>query len=136
MDWCQSPTDWDSAEGPVPSFSKARNLVLSLRKRKGENLLSVQDCCLGIAKRVAGGEGLEGLHRDLYRQHDTSMRVWWNEKQGKGGYGLYGLEWEHDYLGAGRLQGYGCWEVGRGDEVSFNLTLQDPAGMEVDEEVE
>jgi hypothetical protein len=38
-------------------------------------------------------------------------------------------------FGARRLQGYDCWEVGRRDEVSFNLTLQDPAGVEVDEEV-
>jgi hypothetical protein len=81
-------------------------------EKEGGDLLSVQDCCLEIAKRVARGEGLEGLHRDLCRQHDASMRVWWNEKQGKGRYGMYGLGWEHDYFGARRLQGYGCWEVG------------------------
>jgi len=64
------------------------------------------------------------------------LRAFAAEKEGNGGCGMYGLEWEHDYLGARRLQGYDCWEVGRGDEVSFNPTLQDPAGVEVDEEVE
>lgn len=56
-------------------------------------------------------------------------------KEGRGDCGLYGLGWEHDYFGARRLQGYDCWEVGRRDEVSFDLTLQDPAGVEVDEGV-
>jgi len=97
----------------APSFFiEGEELRAFAAEKEGGDLLSVQDCCLEIAKRVAGGEGLEGLHRDLCRQRDASMRVWWNEKQGEGGYGLYGLEWEHDYLGARRLQGYDCWEVG------------------------
>jgi hypothetical protein len=110
MDWCQSPADWDSAEDPRPSLSKARSFRAFAAEKEGENLFSVRDCCLGIAKRVSRGEGLEGLHKDACRQRDANMRVWWKEKQGRGDYGMYELEWGTIILGRA---GYNAVIVGK-----------------------
>jgi hypothetical protein len=84
--------------------------VLSLRKRRGRTCSLFGIVVLGLRSGLPGAEGLEGLHKDARRQRDANMRVWWKEKQGRGDYGMYELEWGTIILGRA---GYNAVIVGK-----------------------
>jgi hypothetical protein len=109
MDWCQSLAEWNSAE-TLSFFIEGEELRAFAAEKEGGDLLSVQGCCLGIAKRVARGEWLEGLHKDLYRQHDARCGYGGMKNEGKGVMACMDLGGSMIILGRG---GYRAMIVGK-----------------------
>jgi len=100
-------------------------------KPNGDVLFPIHEACISVVQNVLRDRNqgiptskpcatLETFYHSLCKQYKRNVAAPWQN-----GYGLSGLEWDHNYYGARDLQGYNDWEGCHGDEVRGLIYLYD-----------
>jgi len=96
----------------------AEYYVFCLDKNR-DVLFPIHDVCLDVIENVLQNrnEGIppsvpQTFYDSLCKQYSRNSAKWPREN----GYCLNGLEWDHNYYGVRKLQGYYDWEACHSDE--------------------